>query len=168
MGSFSHKIARSGIREAHRTELKNQLREQRFVTHMNARWAVITKRFPSHRFYTKGILPEEAPKVKAEGIREVIAVAWNMQPHRSWWEIVPLEQLTSIPDDGSPALFGLRTGPNERTPIKLHPNFTVSEFIPSVEKMEKPSEQLIASLSEVTQMLEKVEEAAGATTGDVA
>jgi len=152
MGSFLKRIARAGVREAQRTERKSQQREKRFVAHMSARWTDTVKRFPQHRFYVAGILPEEAVKVRVEGVRKVVAVPRTLPSlFRGWWEVVPLQELATA-QNGEKALFAIRTG-MELTPLKLHPNFVVEEYVaPPERKIVTPDEEgrkLIATPLEV-------------------
>ena len=150
MGRFSRKIARGAVHEVQQASRKVQLRVQRFATFMSARWADIQKRFPQHRFYVAGILAEDAPKVRAEGVRKLLAVARTHYAPNGWWEAVPLETVATT-DDGGLAAFGIRTGPNQITPLKLHPSFIVELYSGGVQHVTvKEVEQRVVEGPHVT------------------
>lgn len=146
MGRYSRRIARGGVRESLHSERRGEQRKERFVTLMTARWVMNAERlYPQHRFYVAGILAEDAPKVRAEGVRTVYAVPKSRPAPQGWWEIVPLEEAATL-DDGGYALFGIRTAPGQLTPLKLHPTFTVDRFAitPSITITKEAEQHLVA------------------------
>ena len=153
MGHHLRKLARGAARETLAARRKEQLRKDRFVAFMQRRWAELQKRFPGHRFYVGGVLPEDAPKVRAEGARVVVAAPLGQRPSfQGWWELVPLEEMTTT-DSGAKTMFGIRAGNvGELVPIKLHPDFRVEPY-QFVEKkaIVEPERVLIATPEEALQ-----------------